>query len=253
MKLGLLRRGLLGTALVAAVIGLLQVLSRDGTIDPQYLPAPSDIGAAFSDGVSSGVFTEHLGTTAGRFVVGLGLAVASGLPIGILIGFSRVARGILFPVVALAYPVPVSVLIPLAIAIFGLSTSLYASVAAFTAAIPLVLGVADAVQRVSPVLVETGRTLGVSRRRIPTRVVLPAVFPKLVHSVFVSSSICVVVLVSTEILASSSGIGHLIVLAQRQYRLPDMYAAVVLVGVFGALVSFFTRLPIRLLASRYPA
>lgn len=244
------RSFLLGAGLLLAIAMTGELASRGGLLDEQLLPAPSAVAAAFLDGATSGLFATHLTSTIGRLLAGLAMAVAIGVPLGVAIGLSRMLRGVAWPVVIFLYPVPVSVLIPLAIATFGFTTSLYASLVGLTAGIPIVMSAADAVQRVSPVLVETGRTLGVAARRIPTRIVLPAALPSLVHGVFVAVSLGVVVLITCEILVSSRGIGHLIVLAQRSYRLPDMYAAVVLVGGFGALVTYATRLPMRLLTPR---
>lgn len=250
MTRDLIRRFLsgVGVFLLIAVMG--ELASRGGLLDSQLLPAPSAVAAAFVDGIMSGLFAEHLSATLVRLAYGLALAVAIGVPLGVAIGLSRTLRGVAWPIVVFLYPIPVSVLIPLAIAMFGFATSLYAALVALTAGIPMVMAAADAVQRVSPVLIETGRTLGVRAHRIPLRIVLPAALPALIHGVFVAVSLGVIVLITGEILVSSRGIGHLIVLAQRSYRLPDMYAAVALVGAFGALVTFSTRLPMRSLTTR---
>lgn len=244
-----IRQVLLSTLLIAMLVVLGENLSAAGLVDEQLLPPPSAIAAALIDGVASGLFLEHLRVTSVRLAYGVAIAVLVAVPIGVAVGFSPRTRGVLWPILVFLYPVPVSVLIPLFIGLFGITTTLYASLVALTTGIPIALAAADAVRRVSPVLVETGRTLGVRRHRIPTRIVFPAALPGLLHGTYVAVSIGVVVLITVEILTSSQGIGHVIVLAQRQYQVPEMYAAIVVVGVFGSLVAALARLPSRLLTA----
>jgi ABC-type nitrate/sulfonate/bicarbonate transport system permease component len=244
------RRVSLASVLFLVLAAAGEAASRSGLMDVQLLPSPSAVAVAFADGFTSGLFAQHIGSTLSRLAYGLSLAILIGVPLGVAIGLSRSLRGVVWPIVLVLYPVPVSVLIPLAIAVFGFSTSLYAALVALTAGIPMVMAAADSVKRVSPVLLETGRTLGVRAYRIPMHIVLPAALPGLIHGIFVAVSLGVVVLVTCEILVSSQGIGHLIILAQRSYRLPDMYAAVTLVGAFGAFVTYSARLPLRLVKPR---
>lgn len=220
-------------AVVLGIVVLAEGLAATGALDPLTFPAPSRVLSAFADGVSSGIYSDHLAASGGRLLGGLAVAVGVGVPLGVVMGHVRAARMVVWPVLALLYPIPISLLIPLFIAVFGFTPGLYIALVALATGIPIVFSTTDAVAQVSTTLVETGRTLGLGRVANLRRVVVPAALPRIARGVFVALSIGILVLVTAEILSSSVGLGNVVIVAQRSYRIPEMYAGILLIGLVG--------------------
>ncbi|MPZ51751.1 MAG: ABC transporter permease subunit [Acidimicrobiia bacterium] len=211
------------------------------TIDARFLPSPMDVGTSVWSGSFDGTFLEHVIISLRRVLVGLGVAVVVGVPTGLVFGRIQPLRRALYPLVKFVFPIPVAALIPVVLVITGIRDLLYVSVVAIATGIPLIIATVDAVRQTDPVLLESAAVLGAPRTSLFTRVLIPAVLPRVVHASYVSSSIGLIVLITAEILVSTKGMGHVLVLAQRQYRVADMFAGIVVVGVVGMALSVIVR------------
>nr|WP_282958820.1 ABC transporter permease subunit [Desulfolutivibrio sulfodismutans] len=158
--------------------------------------------------------------------------MALGLPLGLLMGRSRAARAFLTPTMELLRPLPPSALIPPAMLLAGFGPGLYAAVVGFAACFPLLLAAMDAGRAVPTPLVDTARSLGAGRLRTITRVVVPACLPGVSTGLRMALPVALIVTVLAE-MVGGDGAGRLLLRLQRTWRIPEMYACVMGLGLTG--------------------
>ncbi|MGQ3031210.1 MAG: ABC transporter permease, partial [Ferrovibrionaceae bacterium] len=153
-----------GSLVVGALIILgWQWIADAKLVSPVFLPGPDRAWAALVRGFASGTLEEKLFGTVERMVYGWLLASLVGIALGAVIGISAVARAYLAPMLEFLRPLPASAIIPVAIALLGLSEGMVLAVIAFGALWPMLLATIHGFAAVEPRLYEVSRALGLSR------------------------------------------------------------------------------------------
>lgn len=201
------------------------------------VPAPSATFRALAEGISSGTLSGEIGTTLEAYGEGLALAVCCGVALGVCIGSSRTLLAATSLVIEFLRPVPAVALIPVAILSFGLDTPMRRFVVAFGAVWPILLNTIYGVRGTDRFLHEVARTSGVTAVGRLIRVTLPAALPAIATGIRVSASLALLVCVTAEFVTETDGIGAYMHRQQNGFQLPEMYAAVVLIGVLGWLIN----------------
>jgi ABC-type nitrate/sulfonate/bicarbonate transport system permease component len=134
-------------------------------------------------------------------------------------------------------PLPVSAIIPVAIAFFGLSQVMALFVIAFGAVWPMLLATVHGFAAVEPRLYEVARSLHLSRLAVIFKIGLPSASPDILAGMRLSVTVALILSVVCEILAGLDGLGHWILLSARAYRSADLFAGVILLGVIGYLTA----------------
>jgi ABC-type nitrate/sulfonate/bicarbonate transport system permease component len=223
-----------GAALFA--VGLLvlwQVLAERQFISPVFFPTPGRTLAELYRQITTGTIWTSLGQTALRMLYGWVLASLLGVVIGAAIGSSRTARDFLEPLLEFMRPLPASAILPAAILFLGLSNAMSISVIAFGAVWPVLLASVHGFSSVEPQLLEVCGALRLTRGQFIAKVAFPSALPDILAGARVSLAISLILAVVTEMQASQPGVGHNILLAQRSFRSPELYAGVVTLGVMG--------------------
>ena len=139
-----------------------------------------------------------------------------------------------------------SALIPVAIALFGLSQAMALTVIGFGALWPMLLATVHGFASVEPRLYEVARTLHMSRTEVIFKVALPSASPDILAGMRLSVTVALILSVVCEMLAGLDGLGHWVLLSARSFRSADLFAGVILLGVIGyvtALVVAMVELP----------
>jgi ABC-type nitrate/sulfonate/bicarbonate transport system permease component len=203
--------------------------------------APSETLRALWDEMSSGELSGELGTTLEAYAQGFAIAIVVGVALGVLIGSSRTALAATFVVIEFLRPIPGVALIPLAILFFGLGIPMRRFVIAYAAIWPILIHTLYGVRGSDRVLHDVARTSGVSPLGRLVRVTLPAALPSIATGVRVSASIALLVAVTAEFLTGTGGIGAYMQEQQFAYRLPELYAAVLLTALLGYAINVALR------------
>jgi NitT/TauT family transport system permease protein len=201
------------------------------------IATPSSSLRALVDELSSGALSGEIGDTLAAYFEGLALAIVIGVAAGVLIGSSRTLLDATSVVIEFLRPIPAVALIPLAILFFGLGVPARRFVIAYAAAWPILINTLYGVRSVDRVLHDVARTSGVGRTGRLFRVTLPAALPSIATGIRVSAAIALLVCVTAEFVIGSGGVGTYMERQQIANRLPELYAAVVLVGLIGYLVN----------------
>jgi ABC-type nitrate/sulfonate/bicarbonate transport system permease component len=136
-------------------------------------------------------------------------------------------------VVELLRPVPPPVVIPVAMLIFGLGDEMKIFVIFFSCAWPILLNTIDGVRNLDWVLLNTARTFGLSRTKIWWQVILPACSPQIITGLRVSLPIMLILVVISEMIGSTDGIGYFILDSQRRFRVAQMYTGMLSLALLG--------------------
>lgn len=235
MSNGAKRQAWLGSgAVFAAFIALWWAASHAGWISRVFLPTPEATLASLQEGLASGgeLIAFMLATTA-RMLQGWLLASLIGVALGALIGISPTVRATLQPTLEFVRPLPASALLPLAIAMFGLSPGMVLFVVAFGALWPVLLATVHGFAAVEPRLVEVAHCLQLSRAAFVWKIGLPNALPDILAGMRLSMTVSLIVAVVGEMIASQPGLGQAILLAARAFRASELFAGIALLGVIG--------------------
>ena len=218
-------------------VGLVTLLVELGVRALDYetsIAPPSSTLNALVEELWSGSLSGEIRVTLEAYLEGLVLAIVIGVAAGVLIGSSRTLLDASSVVIEFLRPIPAVALIPLAILFFGpFGIAAHRFIVAYAAAWPILVNTIYGVRGVDRMLHDVARTSGVGRAGRLVRVTLPAALPSIATGVRVSAAIALLVCVTAEFRTGAGGIGAYMETQQLASKLPELYAAVVLVGLLG--------------------
>jgi NitT/TauT family transport system permease protein len=179
----------------------------------------------------------NVAETMKAFLVALAIAVAGGLAIGFLLGYSRLAGDIFEPVLVAFYSIPKITLYPILLLMFGLGISAKIAFGAIHGIIPVALFTINAVRNVKPVLVKTGKVLELGAIDMVRSVLLPAALPEIFTGVRIGFALTLVGTLLGEMFASQRGLGFLLMNAIGLHNIDLIMAITLLLVIFAATVS----------------
>jgi ABC-type nitrate/sulfonate/bicarbonate transport system permease component len=210
-----------------------ELVARLEWVNPLIVPPLSRIVASFGSLMGSGEIPSQVLASMKRAAVGYFLAAAVFIPLGILMGlFERCYRA-LEVVIEMLRPIPPPVVIPVALLFFGLEDEMKIFVIFFSCSWPILLNTLDGVRNIDRLLLNTARTFGVSHVRIIWQVVLPACSPQIMTGLRVSLPITLILVVISEMVGSTDGIGYFILDSQRRFKVAQMYAGMLALAILG--------------------
>jgi ABC-type nitrate/sulfonate/bicarbonate transport system permease component len=224
---------LVGLLSLATVLAVWEFVARYKFVNPVLMPAPSTIADTLSGLLVSGEFLGPLLHTIAVFAAGYAIGCLLGIGIGLWMGCSRAAYGLLEPLVELLRPIPKSALVPALFLFLGIGKVTMVTVVAFGSVFPVLINTLQGVRDIDPVLLDTARTFQCTRRRTVLSVILPAALPSVLTGMKVSLGLGVALAVLAEMLAGENGLGFVILDTQRAFQIREMYAWVVILAVFG--------------------
>jgi sulfonate transport system permease protein len=228
-----LRSRFLGFAVVALLIALWQAISDMKLISPVYLPGPDRAFAALVHGLTRSDLGAKLIGTIEHMIEGWLAASIVGVALGALIGSSRQARAFIAPTLEFLRPLPASAIIPVAIAIFGLSPAMALGVIAFGAIWPMLLATVHGFAAVEPRLYEVAKALRLTRAEVILKIALPSATPDILAGLRLGLTVALILAVVCEMIAGLNGLGNWVLLAARMFRSADLFAGVILLGAVG--------------------
>jgi ABC-type nitrate/sulfonate/bicarbonate transport system permease component len=210
-----------------------EIIAQVEWINPLVVPPLSRILKIFWDSTISGQIPMQVAVSMKRAALGYFLAAAVFIPLGIVMGLSQRVHRALEVVVEMLRPVPPPVVIPVALLIFGIEDEMKIFVIFFSCSWPILLNTIDGVRGLDWVLLNTAKTFRLSRTRTIWQVVLPAASPQIMTGLRVSLPIMLILVVISEMIGSTDGIGYFILDSQRRFRVAQMYAGMFALAILG--------------------
>jgi putative hydroxymethylpyrimidine transport system permease protein len=212
-------------ALIAAGVGVWEIVVRAAHVPDYLFPAPSAVAASIgSDGRLLGDATL---VTAREVLLGYLLAVAVAFVVAVLLHFSTALRRALLPLLVLSQTVPTVVLAPILAILFGFGIEPKLVVVAIVCFFPIVVNTADGLRSTDRELVRMMRTLDGNRIAIFRRVELPGALPAIFSGLRIAATYAAVGAVFGEWAGSSSGLGFVMLQSQPSLDTPRIFACVV--------------------------
>ena len=222
---------------VAAVLVLFDVLPRIGVLPRDHFPPISETIGTLVEQLGEASFWEAVGNTLQGWALGLGIAAALAIPIGIVIGSSALLYRCVRGVIEFLRPIPSVALIPLAILIYGTGLESKVFLAAFASFWQLLVATLYGVQDVDPVATDTARSFGFSRMQRLFRVTLPSAVPYIATGLRIASAVSLILTVTAELVIGSAGLGRSINVARSGGNEELMYALIISTGILGVVLN----------------
>ncbi len=229
--LNLTRQTRVTIATLTAVLALWWLATTGlGLIGKLRLPSPEDFVAAARQILTSGYAGATLWVQAfhslGLVAKGFAVAILTGVPLGLLMGWSRRAEILLNPTFLILRPVPALAWIPLAIVWFGLGDTGKIFTIWLTAFVPSVINTFTGVRQVDPVLIAAARTQGASTAQVIRHVVIPGALPMIFTGLRLSLQASWTTLVAAELVGAFFGLGRVLNVAGQ-----DIFPGMIMVGM----------------------
>ncbi|MCR1784969.1 ABC transporter permease [Nocardioides carbamazepini] len=226
-----LGRVLLGSLIPIVVLVIYAFATRSG-LDPYY-PSMASISSRFSElwlfeRVGSDVWPSMRNLAFGYLV-----AIAVGVPVGLLLGMVVWLHDLLAPLIDFARSVPAIIFIPPLILVLGIGDVSKVLIIALGAGFPLLITTIDGVRKTDRALLDVARAIRLSRRRTIWNIVLPGAAPSIMGGAQTGLQVGFFLLIASEMVGASSGIGYLMMRAQASFDSPTLWAGIVLLSLMG--------------------
>ena len=215
------------------LLSIWEILSRSGTIDSRFWPAPSSLWDVAIDLFRKNDLEGDIRASVTRILLGLILGGIPGIAIGLAMGLFWPIRAFLMPLATAIYAVPKIALLPLVIIAFGLGESTKLITIALSIVFLVALSTMSGVLELDRSLHDVARNFGASRWQLFTTVALPGAMPAIFSGLRLALGFALVVSVVTEFVIGNDGLGHLIWNSYQTLRIRQMYVGLVLTGLIG--------------------
>jgi NitT/TauT family transport system permease protein len=241
-----LARGLAGGLVLFL---LLEALTRAELVSPSYLPPASAILATTGGLIVDPDFLGQVAGTLRAWGLGLAIAMAIAVPLGILLGSSR--RSYVASITAIEFlrPIPSVALIPLVILLLGRGIEMKAMLVAYASLWPILFNTIYGMREVDPVAKDTARVFGYGPVAVLWQVSLPSTAPFIFTGIRVAAAIALILAISTELIAGGSdGLGTwMLSMSETGVDRTFLYSGIVVAGLMGLVIdSILTALERRL-------
>ncbi|MBM2618184.1 ABC transporter permease [Actinoplanes sp. LDG1-06] len=200
------------------------------------IPAPPEVLKRGGELIADGTLADDVLASLGRVLAGFVLGVALAIPVGFLMGWYGVARGLLEPWVQFFRTIPPLAIIPLAVVLMGIGETPKIFVIFLASFLACVIATFQGVVNVDKTLINAARVLGAKDGTIFARVVVPASTPFILVGMRVGLGSSWATLVAAELIAAQQGLGYRMQSAQLYYDLPTIFVGLISIGVLGLLM-----------------
>lgn len=202
--------------------------------NPLFIPTLPHMLLSLWHMIADGTLVIDLASTAWRTLVGFAVAALIGIPLGLILGSKESLRQATSVLIDFFRSVPGTALFPLFLLFFGIGDRAKVANVVFACALIIMVNAMYGVRNANKTRILAAQTMGASPTRIYLRIVLPSALPEIAGGLRIAVSIALIVIVVTEMfVGTASGLGRRIFRAHDLFQIPEMYAAILLTGLFG--------------------
>jgi NitT/TauT family transport system permease protein len=228
------RSSLRAAVTVAAAAALYEAVARTGYFPPALMPTLPHVWDALIGSIADGTMIWHAASTLYRVLVGLALAIAIGLPLGILMARFRPIENFFMPLVGALMPIPSLAWVPVFILWFGLGNTVAILIVFYAAMFPMLLNTWSGVRAVNPIWLRAAGAMGADERALFWKVIVPGASPFIITGLRQAFLRAWIAVIGAEFLAASDfGLGWVIFDAKEFLNADLMLAALIVIGGIG--------------------
>lgn len=239
--MGARRDALTSAAAVVALVALWEWVSS-AYVDPFFLPAPSTVLRGALELWGRGTLGDAVAASLGRVFTGWLLGSALAIPVGLIVGSSRLAKSLVDPFIHFFRFIPAIGLITLFMVWFGVGEESRILLIVYSTGFIVMINTATGVAAVAQEKLDAARSLGASTRQVFFHVTIPACVPSIYLGMRLAMASSFLVIIAAEMLAAQSGLGSLIWSSRLYFRIDWMFTGIALLGVLGFLTDRLWRL-----------
>ncbi len=233
---------------------VLAILALTNTGSSFFLPPLQDVLVAFADNWLFALVPSQLAPSVFRLFWGYAIAVVVGIGAGILIGKSPRVRRQASPVIEFVRAIPPPALLPFTLIAFGTGDEAKIILIALVCVWPILLNTVDGITGIDATLRETGQSYRIARMDTLLHVDLRAASPQIFAGMRAALPLALIIMVISEMVGATNGVGFFIVQAQRTFAVADMWSGIILLGILGYLLNLiFTLFERRVLSWHHGA
>ena len=181
----------------------------------------------------SGTWLDNVLYSSKRVLQGFGLAALVAIPLGLMIGWSRLTRRLVDPTIQLLRPVPITAWLPFAIAVFGIYDASALFLIGMGAFYPIVVNTTHGVRDTNLLLLRAARMMGARSGTVLAKVVFPSALPSIFTGMRLGIGVAWTAVIVAEMIAVKSGLGYVLWDAYYVGRMDICVATMVSVGFLG--------------------
>ncbi|AOB31502.1 taurine ABC transporter permease [Bordetella sp. H567] len=219
-----------------ALVGLWFLLTNTGLVKPLFLPSPQAVYEKFIqasvDGVANSTLWEHTQASLSRVFGAFVLACVTAVPVGILMGVSRIARGIFDPPIEFYRPLPPLAYLPLVIIWFGIGEFPKIFLIYLAIFAPMAIAARAGVRSVSIEQIHAAYAMGGSPLQIIRHVILKAAMPEIFTGMRIGIGVGWTTLVAAEMVAADRGLGFMVLNAAQFLASDTVIMGIIVIGAF---------------------
>ncbi|RYL24823.1 ABC transporter permease [Acinetobacter piscicola] len=242
LKNKLLLSWVVGAIFPLVVLWLWHISVEKNWVNPLLLPAPDLVWTALKDLYRSGELWANLSISLTRIAYGFSAGIVIALILGLSMGLSRTVEAYVWPTFKVINLIPVVGWIPLLILLVGIDEALKIVLIAKSALVPMTINVFKGVRNIPTALTEVANVYQLNTWSRFKYLVLPGAFLSFIGGLRLSLASAWGALVAVELLASSEGIGYLMVYGRQIFQLDVVMATVIVIGVVGFAFDLIIRL-----------
>lgn len=210
-----------------------QAMVASGIVESRLLPSLTRVWSALVTDIGNGTLLYHTAVTLSRAAAGFLMAAIIGIPFAAAMARSEVVRNLFEPIFFFGYPVPKIALFPVFTYVFGLGTPSKIAFTFLECLYPIVVTSYLGFRGVQSRLIWTAQNMGGAPHTVLWRVFFPAALPSIFSGLRIALPIAIVVVVLTEMIGDSIGLGYYITISSTRFAFPNVYAAIVVIGICG--------------------
>ena len=210
-----------------------ELVARFELVSTSALPALSSVFVAWFEMLTSGELLTNAGSSLYRGSIGLLLAIVVGSALGIAMAWWRSVNAVLGPLVEMFYPMPKTALIPITVIWLGFGDGSKVLLIFLGCMLPVTIGAFNGARGSDQALVWSARSMGANRLRMLWDVVVPSALPELLNGIRTALALAFILMVTSELIVSRSGLGNLIGFLGANGSYEAMYGVVLTVAFLG--------------------
>lgn len=218
---------------IPLLLAVWQIAVASGLVESRLLPSLGRVSVALARDIGDGVLPYHTAITLSRAALGFAFAAIAGVPFAAAMARSTLVRNLFEPIFFFGYPVPKIALFPIFTYIFGIGSPSKIAFAFLECLYPIVVTAYLGFRAIPLSLIWTAENMGAGRTTLLRRVILPAAMPAIFTGLRIALPISIIVIVLTEMIGDSRGLGYYISVSGTRFEFANVYAAILVIGTCG--------------------